>query len=186
VLVGDVIDPAAEPDGVLDLVPPHLPRIAAAQPAIGPLDLPAVADVLIEDAELVAEAVTDRGEIERGERIHVASREAPETAVAEPRFFLVLDQIGEVDTLRGERGLRRLLESEREQARAELRADQVLGRQVDHAAVPARVVRARRVDPPEQQPIADRVREREVVVVARRHIRELRQLEEQLLDDVLP
>jgi hypothetical protein len=67
--------------------------------------------------------VTDRGEIERRERIHVAGGEATETAVAEPRLFLVLDQIREVHTGRGERGLRGALEAERQQAGAELRAD---------------------------------------------------------------
>ena len=83
---------AAEPDGVLDLVAPDLPRVAVAQPAVGALDLPAVADVLIEDAELVAQAVADRRDVERRERVHVAGGEPAEAAVAEAGLLLVLDQ----------------------------------------------------------------------------------------------
>ena len=94
-LVPEVLGVAAEPDHVLDLVASDLPRVAVAQPAIGALDLPSIADVLIEDPELVAQAVTDRGEVERGERVHVAGGEAAEATVAEARLLLVLDQLVE-------------------------------------------------------------------------------------------
>ena len=60
-----------------------------------------------------------------------------------------------------------VLEAERQEVRAELRADQVLGGQVDdRALLAARGSVARRADPAMQQAIAHGVREREVVIVA--------------------
>ena len=134
VRVGGVLGAAAEADRVLDLVAADLPRVAVAQPAIGALDLPAVADVLIEDAELVAQAVADRRDVERRERVHVAGGEPAEAAVAEARLLLVLEQLVERDARASPSAARAaVVEAEREQVRAELRADQELGRQVDDA-----------------------------------------------------
>jgi hypothetical protein len=41
----------------------HLPGIALLQPFVSYFDLPAVTDVLIENAELIPEPVTDRGNL---------------------------------------------------------------------------------------------------------------------------
>ena len=43
-----------------------LPRIAEAEPLVGDLNLPTVANCLIEDSELVANPVADGGNIECG------------------------------------------------------------------------------------------------------------------------
>src|ERR1700690_3926257 len=48
-----------------------LPRIAAAQPLVGDLGLPPIADFLIKDAEFIADAVADRRTFERRERVEV-------------------------------------------------------------------------------------------------------------------
>ena len=63
--------------------------IAVAQPLVGLLDLPAVDDLLLEDAELVADAVAQRRHFERGQRIDEAGREAAEAAVAQARLVFV-------------------------------------------------------------------------------------------------
>ena len=124
---GRVLGEPAEPDRVLDLEPPDLPRVAVAQPAVGALDLPAVADLLVERAELVAQAVADRRDVERRERLHEARREPAEAAVAEPRLLLVLDELVERYPELRERGARRGLQVERQEVGAELGADQELG-----------------------------------------------------------
>src|SRR6185436_15094900 len=79
-----------------DLWNGDLPRVAAPQPLVGDLDLPAVADLLIEDAELVAQAVADRRKIERRQRLEEARSEPSEAAVAEARLFFLIDQRVEV------------------------------------------------------------------------------------------
>jgi len=66
-----------------------LPRVAPAQPLVGLLHLPAVDDLLLENAELVTDAVAQCGHFERSQRIDEAGREPPETAVAKAGFVLV-------------------------------------------------------------------------------------------------
>jgi len=50
---------AAQLDQEGDLGVRDFPGVAQAQPAVEHLDLPAVVDLLVEDAELVADAVAD-------------------------------------------------------------------------------------------------------------------------------
>src|SRR5262245_50612661 len=75
-----------------------LPRIAEAKPLVRHLHLPAIVDLLVEDPEFVADAVADRRDLERRERIKVAGREPPEAAVAEPRLFFLVEEFVEIET----------------------------------------------------------------------------------------
>ena len=59
-----------------------LPGIAEAQPLVRDLDLPAVTNRLIEDPELVADAVADRRNIERRQRVHVTRGQPAQAAIA--------------------------------------------------------------------------------------------------------
>jgi hypothetical protein len=77
----------AEPHGKAKL-PRQLPRVAVFQPGVGDLNLPPVPNVLLEDAVLVADAVADGGNFERGERIHITRRQPAKAAVAQPRLLL--------------------------------------------------------------------------------------------------
>src|SRR6516162_10550920 len=52
-----------------------LPGVALLQPLVGDLDLSAVAELLLEHAELVVDPVTDRRYLERRERIEIAGGE---------------------------------------------------------------------------------------------------------------
>src|SRR5271157_4821874 len=54
------------------LRPRNLPGISQTQPLVRGLDLPSVADHLIEDAVFVADSVTNSGNVEGGQRIHEA------------------------------------------------------------------------------------------------------------------
>ena len=82
------LDVAAEADGLRVLVARQLPGVAELQPVVVLLDLPAVLDLLLEDAEVVADAVADGGQLQRGQRVHEAGRQPPQAAVAEARIAL--------------------------------------------------------------------------------------------------
>ena len=68
------------------------PGIAETQPLVGGFYLPAVANLLIEDAVFIANAVADGGNVEGGERIHKARGKPAQPAIAQTRFGLLLDQ----------------------------------------------------------------------------------------------
>ena len=59
-----VLCTSAEAHVVRDLRADDLPWVPETQPLVGQLDLPAVADGLIENAELLADAVANRGDRE--------------------------------------------------------------------------------------------------------------------------
>src|SRR5207247_9686777 len=83
--------------------PGNFPRIAEAQPLIRDFNLPAVADLLIEDSEFIADAVSDRRNLQRRQRFHEPCGQASETAVAEARLFFVLDDVVQIQSKLGER-----------------------------------------------------------------------------------
>ena len=70
----------------------HFPRVAERQPLVSLLHLPAILNFLREEAEFVANAVTDRRHVEGGERLQVAGGKAAQTAVAESGLGLMGDQ----------------------------------------------------------------------------------------------
>ena len=60
-IVGVELGVTAPVDRVMHVGLGDLPRVTVGQPVVGLLDLPAVVDLLVEDAELVADAVADGG-----------------------------------------------------------------------------------------------------------------------------
>ncbi len=154
--------------------PDDLPRVAESQPLVGQLDLPAVPNRLVEDAELVADAVADRRHIERRQRIHVAGGQAAEPAVAEAGFLLLLEKRGEVLPDLRDRLFGRVPQAQVDQAVPEVRACQEFGGQVcDHLDGLGAGERLDGRDVAVEQAIADRVGERHVPVVACRVLRQL-------------
>ena len=95
-LVAVLLGVAAQLDLHRPLRPHDLPGIAEAQPVVGALLLPAIDDLLVEDAELVADAVAHRGNLERRQRIDEAGSEPPEAAIAQARLLLELQQLVEI------------------------------------------------------------------------------------------
>ena len=87
-------------------------------------------DLLVEDAELVADAVADRGSFEGGQRVEVARGEPAEAAVAQPGLLLAREHLVEVLAELRKRRSRRVLDAEVEQIVAQLRAHQELRRQI--------------------------------------------------------
>src|SRR5262245_36314143 len=76
------------------------PRIRTAEPVIRLFDLVPVLQLLPEDAEIVAQAVPNRRNLERGQGVDTTRREPTEAAVAEPRVRLLFNQVRQPHALR--------------------------------------------------------------------------------------
>ena len=82
---------------ISDFRPREFPRITETQPFIGDLALPAVTNDLIENAELVANAVTDCRHFNRCERIHKTGSKPAKSTVAQAGLFFLRDDFIEID-----------------------------------------------------------------------------------------
>jgi hypothetical protein len=78
------------------------------EPVLREFLLPALAEALLEQAILVADAVAIGWDAERRQAVEVASRETPETAIAECGVRLGFAQPVEIGAQRFQRGARRL------------------------------------------------------------------------------
>ena len=134
---------------------------------VGLLDLPAVDDLLTEDAELVTDAVGDRRDLERGERIDETRRQPAETAAAQSRLLFLVQQLLEVQAELAQALPHRLDDAEIQEIVAEMRPGQKLGGQIGDGPRPVPGVFGGRADPALQHAVAHRVGERHVVVVLR-------------------
>ena len=74
----------------------HQPHVAHAQPVVGELHLPAVHDLLLEDAELIADGIARHGQIQAGGGVHVAGGQTAQAAVAQTRVGLDLVQVVDI------------------------------------------------------------------------------------------
>ena len=79
---GHRLDRAAEADGVADVGTGELPRVAEGEPVLRVFELPAVADLLAEQAVVVADAVAVGGDAEAGHALHEAGRQPAQPAIA--------------------------------------------------------------------------------------------------------
>jgi len=95
VLIG--FDAAAEVDLHRVLGVGDLPDVAAGQPVVGYLHLVAVHQPLAEQAELIADGATHGGQLQRGQGIQEAGRQAAQAAVAQAGLRLLLEHDGAVD-----------------------------------------------------------------------------------------
>ena len=92
--VPHVLHGAAEAD-LLYLV--HLgdePGVAQAQPVVGQLHLLAVHDLLLEEAQLVADGVAGGGDLQGGHGVQVAGGQTAQAAVAQTGVGLHLEEVG--------------------------------------------------------------------------------------------
>ena len=94
---GHVLDAAIDQHGHGVLGAHHLPRVAELQPVVRALLLPAVLELLAEQAVLVAEAVAVAGILHGGQRIEEAGGQAAQAAVAQAGVRLLAQQSVEVD-----------------------------------------------------------------------------------------
>ena len=75
----------------------NLPDVAAVQPVVRHLDLIAVHQLLAEQAVLVADGAAHGRQLQGGQRVQEAGRQAAQTAVAQARLRLALGDHGSVD-----------------------------------------------------------------------------------------
>ncbi len=163
--------------------PHELPGVAVTQPAVGLFDLPAVVYFLLEDAVLVADAVTQRRDFQRCQRVDEARGEAAETAVAETGFLFRVQQCIEIEPEFRHRLLRGRQDAQVQQVVAEVRAHQELRREVGDGAHALRRVRGGGADPALQQAVAHDMRKREMVVGPSRQCGKLSLHVEQVVEE---
>ena len=93
-LVPVVHHTAAEAD-LLGLV--HLgdePGVAQAQPVVGLLHLASIYDLLLEDAQLIANRIAGGRDLQGGHGVQITGGQAAQTAVAQAGIRLLLKKIG--------------------------------------------------------------------------------------------
>src|SRR5688572_12760538 len=76
----------------------NFPWISEVEPLIGDFYLPAIPDSLVENTELIAYPVSDRGDIEGGKRIHVTSSQSAQTAVTQSRLLFLVHQLVKIQS----------------------------------------------------------------------------------------
>ena len=69
------------------------------QPFIRLLNLIAIFDVLLENPEIVAQSIADRGKIQGGDRVQKTCCEPAEAAIAEASIDLVFPQVFPIEPL---------------------------------------------------------------------------------------
>ena len=84
-------DVAVQPHRVDRLGALEFPRIAEGEPVLGPLDLPAVVEALLEQAMLVPDAVAEGGDAKRRHAVEQAGREPAEATIAQGGIGLDLE-----------------------------------------------------------------------------------------------
>ena len=184
-LVGPRLGVAAEAHAHGDLRARDLPGVPEGQPLVRLLDLPAVVDELVEDAELVADAVAERRDLQRGERVHVAGGQTPEAPVAEARLLLLGEDLVEVVAELGHGLPGLVLEAEVQQGVPEVGPEQELGGEVADGAARLLVVGLARRHPPVHHPPARDERQGDVEVVAGRPSGEPPERPEERLPELL-
>src|SRR5262249_54812496 len=120
-------------DGKLPAGPGDFPRVWLTQPVIWLFDLVPIADRLAEHAVVVAEAVSHRRILKRRERIDKARREPSESAIAQPRIGLFLENLRQIPTLALQGALDNWLRRQVDDVVVQRTANQELHRQVVHA-----------------------------------------------------
>jgi YQGE family putative transporter len=147
------------------LGPLQRPGIAKPQPLVGRLDLPSVANLLIEDSVFVADAIADCRNVQGGQRIHEAGGKPAQPTIAQPRLFLLFDQNVQVNAQLSHGLLGLVVDSQIDQVVREMRPGKEFRRQVtDHAYILRLIVLYRRY-PPLQYSVAHRVCQRQIEVI---------------------
>ena len=106
------------------------PDLTAGQPVVGSLLLPAVHDLLLEDAVLIQDGVAGAGDAVGGHAVQIAGGQTAQTAVAQARIGLLLIDGVDLDIGIGQHALGNLIQAEVEQAGAQAAAHQELHAEV--------------------------------------------------------
>ena len=108
------------------------PHLTAGQPVVGLFLLPAVHDLLLEDAVLVQDGVAGAGDAGGGHAVQVAGGQTAQAAVAEARVGLFVVDALQLDVGVRQNGLGHIRQPQAEQAVLQAAAHQKLHAQVVH------------------------------------------------------
>eukprot|EP00047_Mylnosiga_fluctuans_P003292 m.228426 g.228426 ORF g.228426 m.228426 type:complete len:867 (+) comp11740_c0_seq1:45-2645(+) len=164
---GEPLDVAVEVDRQDVLRARDLPGIAVLEPVVGGLLLVTIADALLEDTILVADAVPVRGQRQRGHRVEEARSKATKTAVAEAGIDLNLLELLHLQAHLVESLGAQTTDAQVDHGIGERAAHVELQREVVHALRIVAVVHLLSLKPARHDVISHCVREREVVVALR-------------------
>ena len=106
------------------------PDLTAGQPVVSSLLLPAVHDLLLEDAVLVQDGVAGAGDAVGGHAVQIAGGQAAQTAVAQASIGLLLIDGIDLDVGISQHALGNLVQAKVEQARAQAAAHEELHAEV--------------------------------------------------------
>ena len=165
----------------------QLPRPAAPEPLVSDLHLPAVPDRLVEDAELVTDAVAGGRDLQSGKGFEEAGGQTAEPAIAKTWLLLKGEDLLDVldtEALQGCGGFG--LDAKHQQVVAQLGADEELRGKVGHR--PRLRVRPQRIlggQLAAHQPIPHGITERQVEIVGARVVYPAAEGEEEVLGDAL-
>ncbi len=123
----------AELDAIKQIAARDFPGIALIEPQIGALDLPAVLDLLREQAATVAEPVATGRQIQIGHAVEKTRRQPAETAIAEGGLGLDLGDLVEIEPVLGKGSPAALIEPQIYECVHENAAGEKLHRQVAYA-----------------------------------------------------
>ena len=106
------------------------PRVAQLHPVVGKLHLLALHDLLLENAQLIADGVARRRDLQGGHAVQIAGGQAAQTAVAQARIGLLLIDGVDLDVGISQHALGNLVQAKVEQAGAQAAAHQELHAEV--------------------------------------------------------
>ncbi|MCY1399398.1 hypothetical protein D9M71_144520 [compost metagenome] len=155
-LLRHALHAAAEADAEAEFRPLEFPGIAEVQPGLGVLLLPAVADHLLEQAVLVADAVAVGGDVQGRHAFHEARRQPAEAAVAQRRVRLGQAHALQVHAQFGQRRAGDFQQAEVAQVVDQQAADEEFQREVVDPLALAAVDRPGRFLPAVDQVLAGR------------------------------
>ena len=160
-----------EPDHLQVVWSGELPRVAVEGPVVGKLDLVAIFEGLLEDPELIPDAVAHPGHVQGGQGVKQAGGQPAQAPVPQPRLHVEILQLpggvpGRGTSLAGQvggTGVQRVL--------PELAPQHVLRRQVVDELRVGLIVRPGRPGPAVREAVTDGHRQRPVDVLGTRRLR---------------
>jgi hypothetical protein len=146
---------AIKPDHLAVIGGGELPRVTVKGPVVGMLDLIAVLEDLLEDPELISDAIAHRRNVQGRQRVEQAGGQPAQAAIPQPRLHVPgLKGIGG-DTEAGKRLAGEIIGAGVKDVLAELTPQHVLRRQVIDELGVGHIVRLGRLGPALRKAVTD-------------------------------
>ena len=173
-----------EPDDLQVIGSGELPRVAVEGPVVGKLNLMAIFEGLLEDPELIPDAVPHRRHVQGGQGVQQAGGQPAQAPVPQPRLNVEILQVPGGETGRGNSLAGQLGGAGIQRVLPELAPQHVLRRQVIDELRVGLIVRPGRPGPPVSQAVADGDGQRPVGIQGTRRLRRRAPLVTQVVSQV--